>query len=158
MNKKQPTYLKATIKEKYARFASFMIDTLIINMFAQVFFFYLLVGFVHLTFTNIVVDFGVVLFYLLYMIFISLVYQIVCYRFIRNSLGKQLMRLQYYYNDGTRLEMSELIQRELTKYYLLYATIVIYAVYSFYRMIMRSEKEYKPYHDRKIGTFVSWKA
>lgn len=146
------------IKEKYARFASFMIDTLIINMFAQVLFFYALVGFIHLTFTNIVVDFGVVLFYLLLMIVVSVVYQIICYRFIKNSLGKQLMRVQCYRNDGTALEMSEVMQRELMKYYLMYATLVIYAVYSFYRMIMRSEKEYKPYHDRKMGTFVSWKA
>lgn len=146
------------IREKYARFASFMIDTLIINMFAQVLYFFVFAQIVHLTFSNIFIDLGVVLFYLLLMLTVSITYQVVCYRFIQNSLGKQLMRLQYYFSDGSRLELSDVIRREMTKYYLMYATVIVYAVYSYYRLIIRSEKQYLPYHDRKHNTFVSWKA
>lgn len=146
------------IREKYARFASFMIDMLIMQMFAQILFIYLLGPIIHLTFTNIVTDFVVVIFYMLLFIVIGIIYQSICFRFIHNSLGKQLMRLQYYHTDGTPLDLSTVIRREFLKYYLLYATVFVYGAYSLFRILMRSEKTYYPYHDKKMDTYVTWRS
>lgn len=144
-------------KEKYARFASFMIDTLIIQMFTLVFYTYIFGAFIHLTFTNIIVDFIVVVFYMMLYIVIALCYQLICYKFLKNSLGKELMRIRYYYEDGSKPSLSEMLRREFIKYYLLYATFFVYGLYSFFRLIMRSETMFTPFHDRKANMYVTWR-
>lgn len=145
------------IREKYARFAAFVIDAVIVNMFVQILYIYVLGAFVHFTFTNLLVDIAVVIFYMLLFVGVGTLYQVTCYRFIQNSLGKQLMNLQYYSVDGTKADSVTVMKREFLKSYLLYATLTVYGLYSFFRIIMRSEKVYTPYHDKRMETYVTWK-
>lgn len=145
------------IKEKYARFAAFMIDAVIVNMFVQILFMYVFGAIAHLTFTNLLTDLAVIVFYMLLFVGVNVLYQMICFRFIQNSLGKQLMNIQYYHTDGTKADQVTVMKREFLKAYLLYATLFIYGFYSFFRIVMRSEKQFVPYHDQKLQTYVTWK-
>lgn len=145
------------IKERYARFAAFMIDAVIVNMFVRILFQYIFVQYVYFTFTNIFADIATVIFYMLLFVGVNVLYQLVCFRLIQNSLGKQLLGLRYYIGNGMKIDQVTLMRREFIKQYLLYATLLTYGLYSFFRIVMRSEKQYVPYHDRKMGTYVTWK-
>lgn len=142
-------------KEKFARFGSFMIDMSIVNMFSQVFYMYLFGSSIYLTGTNLINDIGVALFYILLIIAVGVGYQAICYRFLKNSLGKQLMQLQYYHTDGSAVELPVLLRREFYKYYMMYATVLTYLPYSFIRLYMKESKT--PYHEKITETYVTWR-
>ena len=139
----------------FIRTGSFVIDMSIINMFAQTLYKYIFGFYIHLSFNNLAHDIAVILFYLILMILIALAYQAICYRYIKNSLGKQLMQLQYYNLDGTNVTFKTLMKREFIKYYLIYATVLTYIPYSFFRMVMRNPKP--TYHEKQTSTYVASK-
>ena len=136
----------------FIRTGSFVIDMSIINMFAQTLYKYVFGFYIHLSFNNLAHDMAVILFYLILMILVALAYQAICYKYIKNSLGKQLMQLQYYNLDGTNVTFKTLMKREFIKYYLIYATVLTYIPYSFFRMIMKNPKP--TYHEKKTSTCV----
>ena len=108
----------------FIRTGSFVIDMSIINMFAQTLYKYVFGFYIHLSFNNLTHDMAVILFYLILMILVALAYQAICYKYIKNSLGKQIMQLQYYNLDGTIVTFKTLMKREFIKYYLIKKKIV----------------------------------
>lgn len=142
------------MREKFARFGSFMIDMSIINMFAQVLYFYFFISSVYLTRTDIIVDMSVALFYILLIIVVAVTYQAICYHFLKNSFGKQLMRIKYYHVSGEQLTIKTVLRRELIKYYMIYVTIFIYLPYSFIRLYQKVSRP--PYHEKMTETHVTW--
>ncbi|MGL4663146.1 MAG: RDD family protein [Culicoidibacterales bacterium] len=142
------------MKEKFARFGSFMIDMSIMNMFAQVLYIYVFGNSLYITRTNFLHDISVSLFYLLLLISVCVGYQAICYRFLKNSLGKQLLGLKYYHLNGSSLSFETLLRREFMKYYLIYVTVLMYLPYSFIRMYMKDSKP--PYHEKITKTHVTW--
>ncbi len=136
----------------FKRIGSFMIDMSIINMFSRVFYQYILGHFIHITKNNLVYDIFVALFYILIIMAIAIGYQLICYKFIKNSLGKELMQIKYYNSNGTDISLEVLVKREMIKYYLIYVTMLIYVPYSFLKM--KVTKTDLSFHDKKTSTCV----
>lgn len=132
-----------------------MIDFSIINLFSQVLMNYVFIRYIHLTFTNIIKDISVTFFYIVLIIFVAILYQIIAHKFLGNSLGKELLQLQYYMTNGGKVDRNTLLRREMMKYYLFYATFGIYGLYSYYKILRNSE--YLPYHSAKTDTYVGRK-
>lgn len=138
------------MKTAFFRFGAFMIDMSIINMFSRILYMYILAPYIHLT-HNIFLNFVAGVTSILIIIFMGVLYQYICFRLIHNSLGKELLRLRYVREDNKPITVNQLLRREFLKYYMLYATILLYIPYGFYVTHVRQEQMY---HEKKSGLYT----
>lgn len=133
---------------KWRRIGAFMINTSIIGMFFQLFS-SITLNYISYSMQNIVYDFFVVVFYFCMYVFIAVGFETICFRLLKNSFGHSILSLKVCNIDGTILSQSVFIRREFFKYYMLFATLGLYGVYSFYCIVTKKQL----FHDKKFETF-----
>lgn len=83
-------------------------------------------------------------------VILYVLYGVITNHFFSGTLGKVLLGLKVADQDGYKLSFAKSFDREFTKMSLLYATALIYGIYSMYRILTNKEV----YHDKKNKTKV----
>lgn len=132
------------------RIGAYVIDLSVISMFIQVML--LFVGqFLVLTRNNILIDLFMYFLYLFILVFVSVGYNMVCYRYFKYPLGKMLMRIQILDEKQQRVSMKRYFIRECNKYVYMYATLFLYVPYQFFTKVV---KDKQTFHDKQADTHI----
>lgn len=132
------------------RIGSFVIDLSIVGMFYQMVTF-VTTGYFFYTLTNLAYDTFVFITYILLYVTVAVVYQLVCYKVAKGSLGKLLMQVKVVVKKGKRPTVNQMFKRELTKYYLLMCTLGVYGIWQLYVLFNKKENSF---HDQFAQTTV----
>lgn len=138
---------------KWKRVGSMIIDLTIINMFISIITWFISpLGFI--TGTNIIIDFILVLLYIMMLIAIAYGYQYICIKRWGRSFGKIFLGVRYVNKKGRKPKEKDILKREFLKYYYLYSTLIIgYGVYVVYKVLFTNDKLY---HEKKTGVYLSY--
>ncbi len=134
----------------WRRIGAFVIDLSVISMFLEIMYRFI-APIVTLTYSNILVDLMRVILYLLVCVFVSVGYNLVCYRFFKFSLGKLLMNIKILDESGERVTQKRIFIREFNKYIYIYATLGLYVPFQF---IMNVVKKKQTFHDKQGDTHI----
>lgn len=134
----------------WRRIGAFVIDMSVISMITRILLPVLQPLFT-LTGTNLGIDVIKLIAYLLFLILVAVAYNMLCYRFFKFTLGKLLLNIKVFNENGERASMKSYFIREWNKYFLIYATMGIYSLYQFITKVI---KEKQTYHEKKSDTFT----
>lgn len=129
------------LKYYWRRIGAFVIDMSIISMFTRI-----ILSFIYpifqLTVSNLGIDFIKSIGYLLFLIFVAVLYNMICYRFFKFTLGKLLLSVKVLKENKERATMKQYFIREWNKFFLIYATVGIYVIYQFFAKVTKQKQTY----------------
>lgn len=138
------------LKYYWRRIGSFVIDMSVISMFISIIMQYCYPIF-QLTLNDLGIDILKIMGYLIFLVLISVLYNMICYRFFKFTLGKLLLSVKVLNENKERCTMKQYFLREWNKYCLIYATLGLYVLYQFVAKVM---KQKVTYHEKVSNTYT----
>ncbi len=134
----------------WRRVGAYIIDNSVISMFIQIFILFL-APYIRFTGTNLFVDLFMAVTVLFVAVFVSTMYNVLCYKYFKYPLGKLMLNVHILDVDGKRVSVRRYFIREWNKYTYTYATIGVYLIYQFFKNVVQKEQTF---HDKQGDTHV----